>query len=120
MGRNESDWSIFLVGSPGNNNCNYPSITLFPTICKVYEVVLNRLEIYAIKNNLFSHLQFGFQKGMSCIEASFTVLETTNHILERGSKIFGCFLDVRKPFDTVSIDDPLCKLLHEFDMKDKM
>ena len=46
-------------------------------------------------------MQFGFQEGIGCIEASFIILETINHMLERGSKISACFLDVRKAFDTV-------------------
>ena len=65
------------------------------------------------ENNFFSHLQFGFQEGAGCIEASFTILETINHYLERGSTIFGCFLDVRKAFDTVWIDGLFYKLFTE-------
>ena len=41
-------------------------------------------------------MQFGSQEEVGCVEASFTILETINHMLERGSKVFGCFLDVRK------------------------
>ena len=41
------------------------------------------------------------RKMLVCIEASFNILETINHMLERGSKVFGCFLDVREAFDTV-------------------
>ena len=68
---------------------------------KIYEMVLlNRLENYAKQNRLFSNLQFGFQEGVGCTEALFTILESINHTLERGSKVFGCFLDVRKAFDT--------------------
>ena len=39
-----------------------------------------------------------------CIKASFTILETINHMLERGSKMFSCFHEVRKAFDIVWID----------------
>ena len=57
---------------------------------------------------------------MGCVEASFTILETINHMLERGSKIFGCFLDVRKAFDTFWIDGPLFKLFTEFGIEGRM
>ena len=67
-------------------------------------ILLNRLEKFAAGNEYFSELPFGFREGVGCIEASFTILETINHMLERGSKVFSCFLDVRKAFDTVWID----------------
>ena len=35
----------------------------------------------------------GFQEGSGCID---TIHETIIHMLERGSKMFSCFLDVRK------------------------
>ena len=41
-------------------------------------------------------MQFGFQEGVECTKVSFTIIETINHMLERGSKVFSCFLDVRK------------------------
>ena len=75
---------------------------MFPTLCKVYEMILlNKLEAFAKQRGFFSEMQFGFQKGVGCIEASFVILETINHMLERGSKVFSCFLDLRKAFDTV-------------------
>ena len=80
-------------------------------------VLLNRLENYAKQNRLFSNPQFGFQEGVGCTEASFTILESINHMLERGSKVFGCFLDVRKDFDTVWIDGLLYKLFTQFDIR---
>ena len=57
-----------------------------------------------------SEMQFGFQDGVGCTEASFTITETINHMLERVRKAFSCFLDVRKAFDTVWVDGLLYKL----------
>ena len=89
-------------GAKANNKDNYRGTTLFPTLCKIYEMILlNRLQKFAAQKGYFSEPQFGFSEGVECIEASFTILETINHVLERGSKVFGCFLDVRKAFDTV-------------------
>ena len=58
-------------------------------------------------------MQFGFQEGSGCIEASFTILETINHMLERNSKMFSFSLDVLNAFDTVRIDGLLYKLFSD-------
>ena len=72
-------------------------------------------------NEYISELQFGFRKRVGCIESSsFTILETINHMLERGSKVFSCFLDVRKAFDTVWIDGLLFKLFSELGINGRM
>ena len=41
-------------------------------------------------------------------------------MLERGSKVFSCFLDVRKTFDTVWIDGLLYKLFKDLGIKGRM
>ena len=108
-------------GAKANDKDNYRGITLFPTLCKIYEMVLLiMLEKHAVDEGLFSDMQFGFKEGAGCTEASFTILETINHMLERGSKVFGCFLDVQKAFDTVWIDGLLYKLFSEFGVKGRM
>ena len=101
-------------GTEANNKDNDRGVTIFPTLCKVYELILLRgLKRVANENNFFSHLQFCFEAGVCCIEASFTILEAINHFIERGSKMFGCVLDVRKAFDTVWTDELFCKLFTE-------
>ena len=65
-------------------------------------------------------MQFGFQEGLECVEASFTILEAISHMLEGGSKISVCFLDVRKAFDTVWIDGLLFKLFTELGIEGRM
>ena len=88
-------------GAKANNKDNYRGIIMFPTLCKIYEMILlSRLEPFAKQkgffSGFFSEMQFVFQEGIGYIEASFTILETINHMIERGCKIFSCFLDVRK------------------------
>ena len=75
-------------GAKANNKDNYRGITLFPTLCEIYEMILlNRLDNFAAHKGFFSEMQFGFQEGVGCTEASFTILETINHILERGFQL---------------------------------
>ena len=94
---------------------------MFPTLCKIYEMILpNTLEKYAAQMGFFSEVQFGFQQGVGCTEASFAIIETINHMLERGSKVFSCFFDVRKAFDTVWIDGLLYKLFLELGIKGRI
>ena len=76
-------------------------------------ILLTGLDNFAAHKGFFSEMQFGFHEGVGCTEASFIILETVNHILERGSKVFSCFLDVREAFDTVWIDGILYKLFSE-------
>ena len=59
-----------------NNKDRYRGITIFPTLCKIYEMILlNRLEVSAKQKGFYSEMQFGFQEGIGCTEASFTILE---------------------------------------------
>ena len=104
-------------GAKANNKDNYRGITMFLTLCKIYEMILlSRLEVFGKQKGFFSEMRFGFQEGIGCIEVSFTILETINHMLERGYKIFSCFLDVCKAFDTVWTDGLLYKLFIELEV----
>ena len=94
---------------------------LFPTLCKIYEIILlNRLEKFVADSEYFSELQFGFREGVGCTDASFTILETINLMLDQGSKVFSCFLDVRRAFDTAWIDGLLFKLFSELSISGRM
>ena len=56
---------------------------MFPTLCKIYEMILlSRLEVSAKQKGFFSEMQFRLQEGIGCIEACFTILETINPMLD--------------------------------------
>ena len=46
--------------------------------------------------------------------------EAINHFVERGSKVFACFLDVREAFDTVWTDGLFFKLFSELKVQGKI
>ena len=51
-------------GAKANNKDNYGGITLFPTLCKIYEMILlNRLEKFAADNDYFQICSSVFAKG---------------------------------------------------------
>ena len=83
-------------------------------------ILLRQLEKVAEEKGHFSQLQFGFREGVSCLDASFVISESINHLIERGGKAFACFLDVRKAFDTVWIDGLLYKLKYKLGIDPKM
>ena len=101
-------------GLETHNKDNYHGIAMFSVFCKVFEMILLRkLEQIAEKKWYFSHMQFGFSEGVGCLEASYVISESINQLLEKGGKVFTCFLDVHKAFDTVWIPGLLYKLKHE-------
>ena len=61
-------------GAKANNKDNYRGITLFPTLCKIYEMILlNRLETYATEKGYFLSFGLVFAKvlGASKLLSSF-------------------------------------------------
>ena len=101
-------------GLEAHNKDNYRGIDMFSVFCKVFEMtLLRKLEQIAEEKGYFSHMQFGFSEGVGCLEASYAISESINQLLQKGGKVFACFLDVRKAFDTVWIPGLLYKLKHE-------
>ena len=93
----------------------------FPMPCKICEMILlNRLENFAGRTGYFSKMQSGFQKGSGCVKAPFTVPEIINHMFVKNGKIFSCFLDSCKTFDTLTIDELLHQLFSMLNIKCKM
>ena len=81
---------------------NYRAITLSSVILKLYErILLHRLEASLHLSEKLDKQQGGFQKQIGCVMTSFCVKEAISFCKENRSKLYACFLDVRKAFDTV-------------------
>ncbi|MES9879941.1 MAG: reverse transcriptase family protein [Sedimenticola sp.] len=91
---------------------NYRAITLTSTILKLLERILyTRLDKETTTK--ISDQQGGFQKGICVNMTSFLLRETVLYATEQSSKLYTCFLDVRKAFDKVWHDGLFVKL-HRF------
>ena len=93
---------IFKSGVKTNPN-NYRGISIMSCLGKLFTSILNqRLLKYFIENNILSKEQVGFVVGNRTSGAHIIL----NNLLElychkRGKKIFSCFVDFRKAFDSI-------------------
>ena len=92
---------------------NYQGITLLNVVGKLFErIILNHSMPFFKKSGFPNELQFAYQKSRSSIFASFVLQEATLDAIENGSKIYSCFLDSAKVFDTVWVDGLFFKLFN--------
>jgi hypothetical protein len=81
---------------------NYRGITLINILSKIYsQILLNRLTLWATKNNTLNDVQYGFQKGKSTVDCIFLINSIISKTLSCGKKLYCVFLDYEKAFDRV-------------------
>ena len=119
--RNEAipDWTIGMIapihkkGSKSDPN-NYRGISLLSCFGKLFMTLLNnRLMTYAISNKIISPNQLGFLPGNRISDAHIILNNLIqNKCHKNNSKIYSCFIDFSKAFDTIPRDKLLNKLLN--------
>ena len=76
-------------------------------------ILNNRLIAYALEHKLLSPAQLGFVAGNRCSDAHIVIYNLIRKKCHReNSKIFSCFVDFKKAFDSVPRDLLLTKLLN--------
>ena len=98
---------------------NYRGITLLNVIGKIFERLL--LNCWTPTFQLLGNpndFQFAYQENKSCVQSSFLLQEVIHANTEKGSKVFCCFLDSTKAFDSVWLDGLFFKL-YNIGMKGK-
>jgi hypothetical protein len=106
-GKYPSAWRkslIILIHKSGDksDSKNYRGISLQNCIAKLFSSALNK-RLVSHYENLFSSQQFGFRPHHRTTDSLF-ILKTliSKYVLKKKTKIFSCFVDLRKAFDTVS------------------
>ena len=85
-------------GVKANDKNNYRGITLFPTLCKIYKMILlNRLEKFAVDKGYFSQLQFGFSEGAAVLKPPLRSWKQLTMCSNGGVKFSAAFWMYGKP-----------------------
>ena len=93
---------IYKKGDTHDVN-NYRGITLINILSKTYSHILhNRLLTRAEEYEKINKCQFGFQPHKSTVDCMFFFNSIIAKTISQGHKLYCCFVDYRKAFDTVN------------------
>ena len=73
-------------------------------------VINNRLLKWSYENSIVTGAQFGFKPGYGTHDAIFSLHTVISKVLSSKKKLYCCFVDYRKAFDSVNRYKPLFKL----------
>ena len=111
------EWLIsFIVpihkGGPKSDPSNYRGVSLLSCLGKLFLSILNnRLEQFALVKGILSASQLGFIKGNRTSDAHIIIRKLIDKYCHKNNKrIYSCFIDLSKAFDTVPRDILLQKL----------
>ena len=81
---------------------NYRGITLNSCISKLFTLLLNnRLSKWCEDNNIIKYNQIGFRKGFRTSDHIFTLKTIIDEAFMKKQKIYVCFIDFKKAYDSV-------------------
>lgn len=93
---------IHKAGSKDNPD-NYRGVSLLSILGKVFAHILNkRLTLWAEEHGKISEEQSGFRSGYSTADNIFVLYAIVQrYLLKKSGKVYVCFVDFKKAFDTV-------------------
>ena len=81
---------------------NYRGITLNSCISKLFTLLLNtRLTAMCEEKEIISYNQIGFRKGFRTSDHVFTLKTLIDDAFHKKQKLYACFVDFKKAYDTV-------------------
>ncbi len=93
-----------LYKKKGDVKCpdNYRGITILSCFGKLFTSVLNkRLYKFTVENDTIGEEQAGFKKGYSTTDHAFVLKTLIDLYLNKKKRLYCCFVDYKKAFDTV-------------------
>ena len=106
-GEYPSTWAESIIKpiyKSGNRNdpSNYRGISLISCLGKLFTAIIrDRMSTWAENSNLLPEEQFGFQKGKRTADAIFALHTVAEKQCSLKKKLYCCFVDFRKAFDSV-------------------
>ena len=98
-------------GEDPNVPDNYRGITLMPCLAKLFNSILNnRLQKFLDTNKTINHCQIGFQPKARTVDHMFILRTLIEKYTNNRSKLYVCFVDFQKAFDSVLHSALLYKL----------
>lgn len=99
---------------------NYRGISLMNCLSKIFNSVINNRLIIIFEDNM-NPAQFGFRKNNRTSDSLFILKTVINkYINNKNQKLFGCFVDLKKAFDSVWRLGLLYKLIKTDNMRPKL
>jgi hypothetical protein len=95
---------IIPVFKKGNQNDpgNYRGISLVSHMGKLFTSLLNnRLTKWSENSSVLTDVQFGFRPGFGTTDAIFSLHSLISKSLRKGKRLYCCFIDYVKAFDSV-------------------
>ena len=95
---------IIPVFKKGNQNDpgNYRGISLVSHMGKLFTSLLNnRLTKWSENSSVLTDAQFGFSPGYGTTDAIFSLHSLISNSLRKGKRLYCCFIDYVKAFDSV-------------------
>lgn len=104
---------FYVIFIPKNDGGSFRPISLASSLLKLFEsLIKGRMEWVIEKCRLFSDVQFGFRRGLSCTDSLYSLCRCrTPYFIER--LVGAVFLDIMGAFDNV-LPDTLLRILRGF------
>lgn len=100
---------------------NYRGISITSCLGKLFGLIINnRLTDFLNDTNVLCKEQIGFQKGKRTSDHIFTLKCIIEEAKSKKKPVYGCFVDLKKAYDTVWRSGLYYKLLHYYKVSPKL